>query len=322
LNVGKKFGKLEKTDEERPVLMSDQWMLEIQSVTKRYTDVTALDGVSLKIRPGVIFGLLGPNGAGKTSLIRIITQITAADEGAILFNSQPLKKRHAEEIGYLPEERGLYPDMKILAQLQFLAELHGLDGIEGKKRIKKWLNRFDIEHWGGKKLNELSKGMQQKIQFVATVLHEPKLLIFDEPFTGLDPINTELVKNEIRTLRDQGASIIFSTHRMEQVEEICEEIALINQGGIILSGDVPAIKEQFKKNRFLLRFSNACPEMSEEPFPIIESGDGYLILESAEHHPNEILRYFVDKAEIVHFEELLPSLNEIFIEKVQGVSNE
>jgi ABC-2 type transport system ATP-binding protein len=225
-------------------------MIELRNVSKIFENVVAVDDISLTIQPQTIFGLLGPNGAGKTTTIRMITQILGIDKGEIFFGGERLKPSHTEKIGYMPEERGLYTQMKVGEHLLFLAELKGLNRKLAKEKIQNWLEKFQIEDWWNKKIIELSKGMQQKIQFIATILHEPPLLILDEPFSGLDPINTHLIKDEIALLRDKGATIIFSTHRMEQVEEICEDIALIHNGTIILQGEIQELKQQFKKNHF------------------------------------------------------------------------
>ena len=225
-------------------------ILETKEVSKSYSSHKVLDKVSIRIKEGEIFGLLGPNGAGKTTLIRMINQITAPDEGEILFFGNKLKREDIKNIGYLPEERGLYKKMKVGEQAIYLAELKGLSKKEAKKRLEYWFERFEIGDWWNKRIEELSKGMAQKIQFITTILHEPKLLIFDEPFSGFDPLNANLLKNEILNLREKGATIIFSTHNMESVEEICDSIALINKSKKILEGNVYEIKEKFKKNIF------------------------------------------------------------------------
>ena len=236
-------------------------LLSIDSVSKHYGDFTALNKVSLNIKEGSIFGLLGPNGAGKTTLIRIINQITQPDEGKLLFNNEPLNNKHIKDIGYLPEERGLYPKMTIGDQVVYLAQLKGLDRDTAKSELRKWFDKFEIEDWWNKKVTELSKGMAQKVQFIVTVLHKPKLLIFDEPFSGFDPINANLIKDEILDLREKGATIIFSTHRMESVEELCEDIALINKSNKILDFLSLIIQKSFQalcfKNFFrLIRKNN------------------------------------------------------------------
>ena len=225
-------------------------ILELENIIKSYDKHLAVNEVSFDVPAGSIFGLLGPNGAGKTSLIRIITTITRADAGQVRFNGVPLNSTHPSQIGYMPEERGLYKKMKVGDHLMYLAQLKGLSNKDAKSKIDNWLEKFEIKDWWDKKVEELSKGMQQKIQFISTVVHEPPLLILDEPFSGLDPINTNLIKDEIDQMHHNGISIIFSTHRMEQVEEICEYIVLINQGRNVLQGKVADIKEQFKENLF------------------------------------------------------------------------
>ena len=225
-------------------------LLEINNVVKRYGDYTALNNVSMHIPKGSVFGLLGPNGAGKTSLIRIINQITMPDSGEIILDGEKLAPNHIEYIGYLPEERGLYKSMKVGEQALYLAQLKGLSKSEAKKRLKYWFDKFDIGAWWNKKVEELSKGMAQKVQFIVTVLHQPKLLIFDEPFSGFDPINAQLIAKEILQLRDEGATVIFSTHRMESVEEMCDNIALIDKSNKILDGNLDDIKRQFRTNTF------------------------------------------------------------------------
>ncbi|TAG61464.1 MAG: ATP-binding cassette domain-containing protein, partial [Runella slithyformis] len=221
-------------------------ILETHDVVKQYAEHRALDGVSIAIPKGSIFGLLGPNGAGKTSLIRIITQITAPDAGRVLFEGQPLRPDHIRQIGYLPEERGLYKKMKVGEQLLYLAQLKGLSEKQAMEKLKIWFKKFDIKTWWGKNVEDLSKGMQQKIQFVATVMHEPELIILDEPFSGFDPINANLIKDEILELKEKGSTIIFSTHRMESVEELCDHITLINKSKVVLNGSKKEVKDQFK----------------------------------------------------------------------------
>ena len=236
-------------------------LLSIDSVSKHYGDFTALNNVSLNVREGSIFGLLGPNGAGKTTLIRIINQITRPDEGKILFNNEPLNINHIRDIGYLPEERGLYPKMNIGDQAVYLAQLKGLQRDAAKSELRKWFDKFGIEDWWNRKVTELSKGMAQKVQFIVTVLHKPKLLIFDEPFSGFDPINANIIKDEILDLRNKGATIIFSTHRMESVEELCEDIALINKSNKILDGNLDEIKTKFKSNIYEVGVSANNPDL-------------------------------------------------------------
>ena len=235
-------------------------LLSIDSVSKHYGNFTALNNVSLNVKEGSIFGLLGPNGAGKTTLIRIINQITRPDEGKILFNNEPLNINHIRDIGYLPEERGLYPKMNIGDQAVYLAQLKGLQRDAAKSELRKWFDKFGIEDWWNRKVTELSKGMAQKVQFIVTVLHKPKLLIFDEPFSGFDPINANIIKDEILDLRNKGATIIFSTHRMESVEELCEDIALINKSNKILDGNLDDIKTKYKTNIYEVGVSASSPD--------------------------------------------------------------
>lgn len=295
-------------------------ILKIDRVVKRYKNKTAVDEVSFVVRKGTIFGLLGPNGAGKTSLIRIITTITGADEGTVYFNGEPLNGFHPTQIGYLPEERGLYKKMKVGEQLLYLAQLKGLDYKTAKESILKWMDKFNIRDWWHKKVEELSKGMQQKIQFIATVMHNPKLIILDEPFTGLDPINTDLIKAEIKQLKEDGASIIFSTHRMEQVEEVCEDIVLIDDGKVILEGKVEQIKQDFKENVFEVAYEGDLdPESLNGDVELISKKDQRVRFKlNADMTPNRFLEILIKKGiQIQSFNEILPSLNEIFIKKVE-----
>lgn len=297
-------------------------VLEINSVSKSYSNHLALDDVSLAVPEGQIFGLLGPNGAGKTSLIRIINQITMPDKGALLFNGQPLNNNHISQIGYLPEERGLYKKMKVGEQALYLAQLKGLSEKEAKKALKIWFERFEITPWWNKKVEELSKGMAQKIQFITTVLHQPKLLIFDEPFSGFDPINATLIKDEILRLKAQGTSIIFSTHRMESVEELCDHIALIDQSKKILDGPINQIKEQYKQQIYKVDFAST-------DLTFLENLPQHLQLISKNKHQAEIqivnessasdlIRFLIDQSDIKGFEEKVPNINEIFIRTVKG----
>jgi len=293
-------------------------ILELNQVVKTYENHTAVDGVSFNVPKGRIFGLLGPNGAGKTSLIRIITTITRADGGTVLFNGESLGSRHPEAIGYMPEERGLYKKMKVGEHLIYLARLKGLSAKTAQSEIDYWLEKFGIADWWNKKIDELSKGMQQKIQFIATVIHKPNLLILDEPFSGLDPVNTNLIKDEIYQLNQQGTSIIFSTHRMEQVEEVCEEIVLINKGKNILSGSVKEVKDRFKENLFEVQFEGELPTAIEEKFRLKKrSGNSLIIKINDGDDSNDILQYLVkNDLHIISFKEILPTLNEIFIKQV------
>ncbi|GGG58588.1 ABC transporter ATP-binding protein [Hymenobacter glacieicola] len=299
-----------------------QPILQALNVRKAYAQHVALDGVSLDIPERSIFGLLGPNGAGKTSLIRIITQITAADEGEIRFRGERLKPAHIAEIGYLPEERGLYKKMKVGEQLLYLARLRGMSRADATERIKAWLTRFDIKPWAEKNVEDLSKGMQQKVQFIATVLHEPSLIILDEPFSGFDPINANLIKDEILDLRDRGATIIFSTHRMESVEEMCDSIALINRSRKVLDGPVSAIKDQFKTQTYEVEGKGRLMVMHPD-FEVLEhkereNGHFYdRIRLHAGTTPNDLLRYLISNVEVHAFRELIPSINDIFIRRVR-----
>lgn len=293
-------------------------ILSIREVTKRYHNHLAVDQVSFDMPEGRIMGLLGPNGAGKTSLIRIITTITKADAGTVFFNGNPLNHNHPAEIGYLPEERGLYKKMKVGEQLLYLAQLKGLDHTEAKRAIEHWLEKFEIQDWWGKKIEELSKGMQQKIQFVSTIVHKPKLIILDEPFSGLDPINTNLIKAQIEELNASGTSVIFSTHRMEQVEEICEDIVLINQGRNILDGKVAEIKEAHKDHIFKFSYvGDLPPEMHENDQIRASDADSITIQLPDLREANRFMKTLIDhQVMIKDFTEILPTLNDIFIKKV------
>lgn len=299
-------------------------ILSLRNVVKRYEKHTAVNDVSFDIPKGKIFGMLGPNGAGKTSLIRMITSITKADEGKILIDGEPLNAMHPMQIGYLPEERGLYKKMKVGEQLLYLARLKGLTQKDARGRLNAWLEKFEITDWWNKKVGELSKGMQQKVQFIACVVHDPKLMILDEPFSGLDPINTNLIKDEIYEMNKNGTSIIFSTHRMEQVEQICEEIVLMNQGKVVLEGNVKQIKNDYRDDKFELEFDGQFPsDMLGDSFEILKDDAISCVIQAKQgHDSNELLRGLMDKnIKINSFKEVLPSLNDIFIKKV-GESNE
>ncbi len=293
-----------------------------KEVSKTYAHHKALDKVSIDVEQGAVFGLLGPNGAGKTTLIRIINQITAPDEGEITFLGEKLKADHVHQIGYLPEERGLYKKMKVGEQAIYLAELKGIKRSEAKKRLEYWFEKFDILNWWNRKVEELSKGMQQKVQFITTILHEPKLLIFDEPFSGFDPINTNLLKKEILNLRDKGATIIFSTHNMESVEEICDSIALLNNSKKILDGRVNDIKQSFKKNEFeiVIPKGNDIKYMLTNGVELINSIDSNHTqiskLKIEKGMNAELLSNILMKTDLISYKEILPSMNEIFIETV------
>jgi ABC-2 type transport system ATP-binding protein len=293
-------------------------ILKIENVVKRFQSKAAVDGISMEIEKGKIYGLLGPNGAGKTTLIRMITRILHPDEGKIYLNNEELNDHHPARIGYMPEERGLYKKMKVGEQLLYLAQLRGMSYENARKSIIDWMKRFEMGDWWNKKVDELSKGMQQKVQFVSTIVHEPEIIVLDEPFTGLDPVNTELIKNEIIKLKDNGTTILFSTHRMEQVEEICEEIALINQGKVILKGNVTDIRNTYKENKYVL----ALNKMPDIPLPteyeIISNFDMNIIVKLTENqNSSELLKFFIDNNAVIgSFNESLPSLNDIFIKLV------
>ncbi|HLL42414.1 MAG TPA: ABC transporter ATP-binding protein [Segetibacter sp.] len=296
-------------------------LLQLLNVKKYYATQKAVDDISFSIKQGSIFGLLGPNGAGKTTLLRMITGIFYPDEGEIVFDDKkfdPLSDNLY--IGYMPEERGLYKKMKIGEQALYLARLKGLSKSQAMERIKYWFPRLGMESWWNKKVEDLSKGMSQKLQFVTTVLHEPKLIILDEPFSGLDPVNANVIKDEIFELAKKGSTIIFSTHRMEQVEEICDHIVLVNQGKKILDGTVQSIKQQFKENIFRIQVSNVPVNINHSSFDVIKQTDNQLTLKINEAgHNNEVLQYFINEnSSIEAFNEILPSLNEVFIRLVEG----
>lgn len=296
-------------------------VLEVRSVSKSYSQQKALDDVSLSVPEGQIFGLLGPNGAGKTSLIRIVNQITMPDRGDVLFNGDPLCSNHIKAIGYLPEERGLYKKMKVGEQALYLAQLKGLSTIEAKTALKEWFQKFDITPWWNKTVEDLSKGMAQKVQFITTVLHRPKLLIFDEPFSGFDPINANIIKDELIKLKEQGTSIIFSTHRMESVEELCDHIALIDKSKKILDGPVQQIKENYKQQIYAVDFSSSNLDFLNvlpESFNLINKNNHQADIQILDQTPaSDLIRFLLDKSDIKAFEEKIPTINEIFIRTVQ-----
>jgi ABC-2 type transport system ATP-binding protein len=293
-------------------------MLRIENLVKNYHQQRAVDSVSFEVKPGRIFGLLGPNGAGKSSLLRMITGITLPDEGSVFLDNEPFAaKVHMEQIGYMPEERGLYKKMKVREHLVYLAQLKGLPMRTVNERIDFWFEKLGMQSWTHKKVEDLSKGMSQKLQFVATVLHEPKLLILDEPFSGLDPVNTKIIKDEIFDLAQQGVTIIFSTHRMEQVEEVCEDIVLMNNGEIILEGEVEAIKQNHKLNHFLVRTKEEIGDLNLEV--VSSKGTEYVIQVDNNSESQSVLNKLLQSGvTVLHFEELLPSLNEIFISLVES----
>jgi len=294
-------------------------ILEIKHVIKEYENKKALDSISLNVNEGRIFGLLGPNGAGKTTLIRIINQITAPDKGEILFSGERFKRKHIQNIGYLPEERGLYKSMKVGEQCLYLAQLKGLSKNEAKQKIHHWFKKLDMLDWLNKKVEELSKGMAQKVQFVSTVLHQPKLIILDEPFTGFDPINSEIIKNEIIALKESGSTIILSTHRMESVEELCDDIALINSGQCILEGSVNEIKNNFKEHIFEVQFEGTIQnEIQHFDTLVIKSGYGIFKAKNKEN-THTLIKQVVEQVNVTSFNEKLPTINDVFI---QSVNNE
>lgn len=301
----------------------DKPFLETRQVVKRYASHTALNGVSIQVPEGKVFGLLGPNGAGKTTLIRIINRITAPDSGEVYFNGHLSRPEDIFHIGYLPEERGLYKKMKVGDQAIYLAQLKGLSRSEATARLKKWFEKFEITPWWNKKLEKLSKGMQQKVQFIITVLHKPQLLIFDEPFSGFDPVNAELLKREILELKNQGHTIIFSTHNMASVEEICDNIALINHSEVVLQGNVNEVRSRFKSDTYTLSVRADHPLKDTALFQATltqASGNEshYTLRKLQEVSNSDLLSEVGQQAEILSFSECLPSMNEIFIRTVEG----
>lgn len=297
--------------------------LEVKNVSKQYANHKALDNVSLSVKKGSVFGLLGPNGAGKTSLIRIINRITAADEGDVILDGEHISKYDISKIGYLPEERGLYRKMKVGEHAIYLARLKGLSKSDATARLKEWFEKFDIMPWWNKKIEELSKGMQQKIQFVCTVIHEPELLIFDEPFSGFDPVNAELLKREILELRDKGRTIIFSTHNMQSVEEICEDIALINSSKVVLSGSVQDIRKQNAKDSYSISLFRNGKDLDLSNYELLDSFDlGDLsrvkIRKNEGQNMIDIMQDISSKYKIISIEEELPSMHEIFINTIKS----
>ena len=304
-------------------------LLSIDSVSKKFGSHTALNSISLNIPEGCIYGLLGPNGAGKTTLIRIINQISLPDSGKVFFNDQELNASHIKQIGYLPEERGLYPKMKIGEQAIYLAQLKGMDRKMARLELKKWFDKFEISDWWNKKVTELSKGMAQKVQFIVTVLHKPKLLIFDEPFSGFDPINANLIKDEILQLNKEGATVIFSTHRMESVEELCEYITLINKSNKILDGNLDEIKKDYKtntfevavnapdakslKNKLKLEYETFAPT-----FRTIGDNLRMNIRLVSGQNSDKLINLLNSNSRLIHFKEVIPSVNEIFINSVKN----
>ena len=301
-------------------------ILEVKNVVKQYGDYTALNSVSLQVPKGSIYGLLGPNGAGKTSLIRIINQITMPDSGEIILDGEKLAPHHVQHIGYMPEERGLYKTMKVGEQCLYLAQLKGLSKTEAQKQLKYWFEKFEIEGWWNKKIQELSKGMAQKVQFVVTVLHQPKLLIFDEPFSGFDPVNANLIKDEILELKKKGSTIIFSTHRMESVEELCDDIALIHKSNKLIEGKLEDVKRQYRKNTFQVGIMTNNVEglmydltqkftVGQTDFKSLND-DLKLEIDLGTGTSNELLSILTSRGQVTHFAENIPSVNDIFIQTV------
>ncbi|MAW66172.1 MAG: ABC transporter ATP-binding protein [Flavobacteriales bacterium] len=306
--------------------MATKYIIKANKVVKRYDTHIALNNVSIKIPKGSIYGLLGPNGAGKTTFIRLINQITKPDKGEILFYNKPLTEIHTQKIGYLPEERGLYKTMKVGEQAMYLAQLKGMNKASAKKKLTEWFDKFDILDWWNKKVEDLSKGMAQKVQFIVTVVHDPELLILDEPFSGFDPINTELIKQEILELKKKGATIIFSTHNMQSVEEICDYITLINQSETIIDGNINEVKRRFSKNTYdihfignMISFTNALwtgfellkkIEISKSEFKVTVSPNG-------ESSINELLQNILDSCKIISVFESSANMHDIFIKAVE-----
>ena len=301
------------------------YFIEANDVVKQYSGHTALNHVSIKVKEGSIYGLLGPNGAGKTSLIRIITQITRPDSGELLFNGQPAKPSDVCNIGYLPEERGLYKKMKVADHIIYLARLKGMSKAEATSEMRTWLERFDLTEWANKKIETLSKGMAQKVQFIGTVIHRPKLLIFDEPFSGFDPVNAEILKKEIIRLRNEGATVIFSTHNMESVEATCQEISLINHSEVVLQGNEAEIKQRYKKNTISVTVAEGAIAPDDSLYNIVSTTpNGYGGTESVIRlqtgtSMREAINHLNSNYTLTGFQEILPTMNEIFIETVTGI---
>lgn len=304
--------------------------LEARDVVKTYGSYTALNDVSIQVPTGCVYGLLGPNGAGKTSLIRIINRITAPDDGAVFINGHESKPEDIFNIGYMPEERGLYKKMKVGEQIMFLARLRGLSTEQAKDKMDFWLNKFGITSWENKKVMELSKGMQQKIQFITTVIHDPNLLILDEPFSGLDPVNAELLKNEILELKEKGKTIILSTHNMNSVEELCNEITLINKSKVVLQGNVTEIRNRFKKHIFRLKISGDKFDLMSPNFSVLSLSTDKIHdivdIRIQKNDPatrnSQLLNNIIDKYELLAFEEELPTMNELFIQIVSNLEKQ
>lgn len=305
-------------------------IFQANNIVKEYAGHVALSSVSISVKKASIFGLLGPNGAGKTTLIRIINQITAPDSGELLFDGRPMKTDDIYQIGYLPEERGLYKKMKVGEQALYLAQLKGMSKTDALKNLKYWFEKFEIQAWWGKKVEELSKGMAQKVQFITTVIHQPKLLIFDEPFSGFDPINTNLLKNEILELKKKGTTIIFSTHNMASVEEICDHIALINQSKKILDGQIDEVKDRFKNSTYEITYKGESVNLQEQlgaHFDVLEHDNNSHLKQLKVrflngNSNNDLLRILMNQFEIVSFKETIPSMNDVFIRVVEENNRE
>ena len=298
-------------------------MLSIRNIVKQYVNHRALDNVSIEIEKGSVFGLLGPNGAGKTSLIRIINQITAPDQGEILINGEKLNPSHISKIGYLPEERGLYKKMEIGEQMLYLAQLKGLSKNDATARIRYWFEKMGIQSWWNKKVEDLSKGMQQKVQFIATVVHDPELIILDEPFSGFDPVNAQLITNEILELNQKGATIIFSTHRMESVEQLCDSIALIHKSKKILDGKVKDIKNLYRNNIYRIAYSGILNPIENPLFNINEEKKDeevtHLTIQiNPGYSSNDVLKFLIPQVQVTELTEIVPSMNDIFIQNVKN----
>ena len=300
-------------------------IISAQNIVKRFHSHTALNEVSISVPEQSVFGLLGPNGAGKTTLIRIINQITAPDSGEVFFAGEKLQRKHIEHIGYLPEERGLYKKMEVGEQCIYLARLKGLSRKDAEWKLRNWFEKFEMNDWWKKKVEELSKGMQQKVQFVVTVLHEPKVLILDEPFSGFDPINAELIKNEILALKKKGSTILLSTHNMNSVEELCDNIALINKARVILNGSVREIRQQHKANTYEVEFTGNLMVFTKalfKDFELLEKHEDGIHCKAKvkllyDKSPNDLLNTVLPFVQVQSFREILPGMNDIFISKVQ-----
>jgi len=298
-------------------------MLSIRNIVKQYANHRALDNVSIEIEQGSVFGLLGPNGAGKTSLIRIINQITAPDQGEVYLNGEKLNPSHISKIGYLPEERGLYKKMEIGEQMLYLAQLKGLSKADATARIRYWFEKMGIQSWWNKKVEDLSKGMQQKVQFIATVVHDPELIILDEPFSGFDPVNAQLITNEILELNQKGATIIFSTHRMESVEQLCDSIALIHKSKKILDGKVKDIKNLYRNNTYRIAYSGILNPVDTPLFNINEEKKDekvtHLTIQiNPGYSSNDVLKFLIPQVQVTELTEIVPSMNDIFIQNVKN----